>query len=99
MYEAQTLLPVVEALLRRAQGAVARNEELENEMQQLGQRIFLSGTKLYRISVGRAVVAAKRANTIEVKLLGLPGQKTFGDLFRKALRIGGCAKRLVRERP
>lgn len=41
--EAQTLLPVVEALLRRAQAAVTRNEELENEMQQLSQRIFISG--------------------------------------------------------
>jgi hypothetical protein len=41
--EAQTLLPVVEALLRRAQAAVTRNEELEHEMQQLSQRIFLSG--------------------------------------------------------
>jgi hypothetical protein len=41
--EAQTLLPVVEALLRRAQAAVTRNEELEHEMQQLAQRIFLSG--------------------------------------------------------
>jgi hypothetical protein len=41
--EAQTLLPVVEALLLRAQAAAARAEELENEMQQLSQRIFLSG--------------------------------------------------------
>jgi hypothetical protein len=41
--EAQTLLPVVEALLRRAQASAARNEELEQEMQQLSQRIFVSG--------------------------------------------------------
>jgi len=41
--EAQTLLPVVEALLRRAQAAVTRNEELEHELQELSQRIFLSG--------------------------------------------------------
>jgi hypothetical protein len=41
--EAQTLLPVVEALLRRAQASAARNEELEQEMQQLSQRIFLTG--------------------------------------------------------
>jgi hypothetical protein len=41
--EAQTLLPVVEALLRRAQGAGARAEKLEREMQLLSQRIFLSG--------------------------------------------------------
>jgi hypothetical protein len=41
--EAQTLLPVVEALLRRAQLSAARNDELEQEMQQLSQRIFVSG--------------------------------------------------------
>lgn len=41
--EAQTLLPVVEALLRRTQASASRAGELENEMQQLSQRIFLSG--------------------------------------------------------
>jgi hypothetical protein len=41
--EAQTLLPVVEALLRKAQDAQVRAEELEYEMQQLSHRIFLSG--------------------------------------------------------
>jgi hypothetical protein len=41
--EAQTLLPVVEALLRKAQAAAGQAGELEQEMQQLTQRIFLSG--------------------------------------------------------
>ena len=41
--EAQKLLPVVEALLRKARTAGARAGELEREMQQLSQRIFLSG--------------------------------------------------------
>jgi hypothetical protein len=41
--EAQTVLPVVEALLRRAQTAGARAGELEMEMQVLSQRIFLAG--------------------------------------------------------
>jgi hypothetical protein len=41
--EAQTLLPVVEALLRRTQAAGLRASELELEMQQLNSRIFLSG--------------------------------------------------------
>ena len=41
--EAQTLLPVLEALLRKAQAAGTRAGELESEMQQLTQRIFLSG--------------------------------------------------------
>jgi hypothetical protein len=41
--EAQTLLPVVEALLRKAQTAAARTGELDREMQELNQRIFLAG--------------------------------------------------------
>lgn len=41
--EAQTLLPVLEALLKRAQAAEARANEFEYEMQQLSQRIYLSG--------------------------------------------------------
>jgi hypothetical protein len=41
--EAQTLLPVVEALLRRAQASAARNDELEREMQHLSQNIFFAG--------------------------------------------------------
>ena len=41
--EAQTLLPVVEALLRKAQAAAAEAGEHEREMQQLSHRIFLSG--------------------------------------------------------
>jgi len=41
--EAQTLLPVVEALLRKAQMAGARAGELEQEMQELSHRIFMSG--------------------------------------------------------
>jgi hypothetical protein len=41
--EAQTLLPVVEALLRRAQASGVRAAEIEAEMQALSQRIFLLG--------------------------------------------------------
>ena len=36
-------MPVVEALLRKAQAAGVRAGELEGEMQQLSHRIFLSG--------------------------------------------------------
>jgi hypothetical protein len=49
--EAQTLLPVVEALLRKAQEAQVRSEELEYEMQQLSHRIFLSGGMHVDVSV------------------------------------------------
>ena len=55
--EAQTLLPVLESLLRRAQAAGKRAAELEAEMQQLSQRIFLSGG----MHVNVAVAARRRA--------------------------------------
>jgi hypothetical protein len=41
--EAQTLVPVLESLLRRAQTASSRAAQLDREMQELSQRIFLSG--------------------------------------------------------
>jgi hypothetical protein len=41
--EAQTLLPVVEALLRKAQAAGQYTGELDQQMQALNQRIFMSG--------------------------------------------------------
>jgi hypothetical protein len=41
--EAQTVLPVVESLLLRAQAAGARAAQLGQEMQELSQRIFHSG--------------------------------------------------------
>ncbi len=53
--EAQTLLPVVEALLRKGQAAGARAAELEAEMQALSQRIFLAGGTHVDV-----VVAARR---------------------------------------
>jgi hypothetical protein len=49
--EAQTVLPVVEALLRRAQTAGGRAGTLEMEMQQLSHRIFLSGGLYVDVSV------------------------------------------------
>lgn len=55
--EAQTLLPVVESLLRRAQTAGTRAGEIEMEMQQLSHRIFLSGG----MHVDVAVAARRRA--------------------------------------
>jgi hypothetical protein len=55
--EAQTLLPVLEALLRKAQAAGVRAGELEMEMQELNQRIFLAGGM--RVDVAQA--ARRRA--------------------------------------
>jgi hypothetical protein len=53
--EAQTILPLVEALLIKAQDAGRRAAELESEMQRLTQRIFLSGGMHVNVSA-----AAKR---------------------------------------
>jgi hypothetical protein len=61
--EAQTLLPVLDALLRRAQAAGVRAGELELEMQQLTQRIFHSGGM--RVNVA---AAAKRRTDREKAL-------------------------------
>jgi hypothetical protein len=55
--EAQMVLRVVEALLRRAQTARSRVEELEMGMQQLSHRIFLSGG----LRVDVPVAARRRA--------------------------------------
>lgn len=60
--EAQTLLPVVEALLKRAQTAATRAAEIEMEMQALAQRIFLSGG--LHVDVGAA--ARRRAEREKV---------------------------------
>jgi hypothetical protein len=54
--EAQTLLPVLEALLRRAIAASAKAEEMDEEMQALSQRIFLAGG----MQVDVAAVAHRR---------------------------------------
>jgi hypothetical protein len=52
--EAQTLLPVLEALLKKAQSAGTRAAELEAEFEQLRQRIFLAGgTHLNVASIAR----------------------------------------------
>ena len=57
LQEAQTLLPVLEALLRRAREAALRGAEVGLEMQQLSHRIFLSGG----MQVNVAAVARRRA--------------------------------------
>jgi hypothetical protein len=57
MGEAQTLLPVLGSLMLRAQKAALQAAELELEMEQLGQRIFLSGG----MHVDVAAAARRRA--------------------------------------
>src|ERR1700740_152184 len=52
--EAQSLLPVLETLLRRAIEAKKRAENTEEELQELAQRVFLSGGMLLNtIEIGR----------------------------------------------
>lgn len=41
--EAQTMLPIIEALLKRAQSAARLAAQVEGELQDLSQRIFLNG--------------------------------------------------------
>ena len=55
--EAQTVLPVLAALLGRAREAAARAAEYDQEMQELSQRIFLSGG----LHVDVATAARRRA--------------------------------------
>jgi hypothetical protein len=59
--EAQTLLPVLEALVRRAHAATARASEIDHEMQMLSQRIFLSGG----MHVNVAAAARRRAEHLK----------------------------------
>ena len=62
--EAQTLLPVVEALLKKARGAATRAAEIELEMQGLSQQIFLSGGMLVDIRQA-AQRRAERENAMQ----------------------------------
>jgi hypothetical protein len=65
--EAQTLLPVVEALLRRAQAAGVRAAELEMEMQALSQKIFLLGGMHVDVTVAARRRAELDKNVQETK--------------------------------
>jgi len=60
--EAQTLLPVLESLLRSAMQAKALIEEVDGEMQSLASRIFINGGTLVNIvSVGRRKAEREKA--------------------------------------
>ncbi len=79
--EAQTMLRVLEALLRKAQGAGLRAGELESEMQQLSYRIFLSGGMRVDVKIaarrraGRDKAAQEVADTLaEIEAIGVQVQ-------------------------
>jgi hypothetical protein len=65
--EAQTLLPVLEALIRRAQGAARRAGELDEEMQSLSRRIFLAGGMRVDVSAEARRRAERDKSAQEVK--------------------------------
>jgi hypothetical protein len=76
--EAQTLLPVVEALVRKAQAAGLQAGELEREMQALNQRIFMAGgmhvdvTKAARQRAERERAQQEMRNTLaELEEIGV----------------------------
>ena len=88
--EAQVLVPVLGALVRRAREAAVRANEIEGEMQALGQRIFLSGGMHVDVSAAarrraerdKAVQEAK-STLEEVEEIGA----TVRDLSEGALEI------------
>lgn len=76
--EAQTLVPVLESLLRRAQTAASREAQLDREMQELSQRIFLSGgmhvnvTKAARRRAERDKAAQESKDSVgEIEAIGV----------------------------
>jgi hypothetical protein len=78
--EAQTILPLVEALLIKAQDAARKAAELESEMQQLTQRIFLSGGMHVNVSA-----AAKRRAEREKALQ--EAQDTLGEIDEIGVQV------------
>ncbi len=65
--EAQVLVPVLGALVRRAREAAVRANERENEMQELSQRIFLSGGMHVDVSAAARRRAEREAAVREAK--------------------------------
>jgi hypothetical protein len=78
--EAQTLLPVVESLLRRAQAAALRSDALEQEMNELRQRIFLSGG----MHVDVAAAARRRG---EREKAAQEAKDTLGEIDAIGVRV------------
>ena len=60
--EAQSLLPILESLLRRAIDAKASADAVEAELQMLGQSIFLSGGMLVDVAAAARKRMAQRAS-------------------------------------
>jgi hypothetical protein len=65
--EAQSLLPVLEALLKRAIEAKRAAEEIEEELQALSRKVFLTGGVLLDIEQARRRRAAHESNMQQAK--------------------------------
>jgi hypothetical protein len=65
--EAQVLLPVLGALVRRAREAALRANQFESEMQELSQRIFLTGGMYVDVSAAARRRAGRDKGVQEAK--------------------------------
>lgn len=98
LHEAQTLLPVLEALLNRARAAALRGAELGREMQQLSHRIFLSGGMHVNVSVAarrraeRDKAGQETKDTIaEIEAIGVTVQDLEAGLLEFPSQMDGRA--------
>jgi hypothetical protein len=94
--EAQTLLPVLESLLRGAQKSATRVAELDAEMQQLNQRIFLSGgmhvdvvAAARRRAEREKAVQAARETLAEIDSIGVQVQSLEDGVLDFPCQVGG----------
>ena len=79
--EARTLLPVLGALLRRAREAALRAGRIEGEMQDLSQRIFLSGGMHVNVTAA-ARRRAEREKAVQ------EAQSTIAEIEEIGARVG-----------
>lgn len=94
--EAQTLLPVLESLLRGAQTTAAKVRELEGEMQALNQRIFLSGGMHVDVSAAarrrgerEKAIEATKETLAEIDSIGVQVQSLEEGLLDFPCMAGG----------
>ena len=86
--EAQTLLPVLEALLRKAKTAAARAKELDAEMQAFSQRIFMSGGMHVNVSQAAKRRAEREKTTQEA-------QDTLAEITEIGVQVKDLDKGLL----
>ena len=94
--EAQTLMPVLESLLRGAQKTASRVAELDSEMQQLSQQIFLSGgmhvdvvAAARRRGEREKALQATKETLAEIDSIGVQVQSLKDGLLDFPCQLGG----------